>query len=454
MKGIDEDEEISENSENDEANIKQEIPSTDKTQNAEESDDIEAKYGLDTYDDDESDEKPFFNISDVVTHVDNKDDEYMTDSEWEDEVEEKEDFIIKDTDNLLAVGHIEDESSVLEIYVYNKNEDAFYVHHDIVLPAYPIALEWLNFHASDEKPGNYLAVGDMTPVIKIWDLDVVDILEPEYELGKQKKKKLKGKLGHTDAVLSLSWNKHVRNLLASGSADNSIILWDLTEAKLMNKLKFHPNKVQALQWHPHESPFLLSGCTDGYLKLYDCRDSETVAKSWKIDGEVERVAWNLFDSFKFFCSNDKGFVHCMDMRCEKEDYNFAAHENAVTGLDMSTLNPDILITASMDESLKIWNVKDNYQLVDEYKFKVGSIYAARLAPDLNLTVAVGGNNASNSLKVMDISEKVNSNLGQMQDSLSEASSAKINNPNIKRELDVNVASGTKDFKMKKRKQSD
>ena len=52
------------------------------------------------------------------------------------------------------------------------------------------------------------------------------------------------------------------NVLASGSADNQIILWDMSTGQDVKTLKQNKDKVQTLSWHPHEKQTLLSGSSD------------------------------------------------------------------------------------------------------------------------------------------------------------------------------------------------
>ena len=74
----------------------------------------------------------------------------------------------------------------------SQDEDNLYVHHDIMLPSFPLCLEWLDFRlgrkVGTEGSGNYIAVGTFDPEIEIWDLDTVDSMYPDAILGKQKKK--------------------------------------------------------------------------------------------------------------------------------------------------------------------------------------------------------------------------------------------------------------------------
>jgi len=92
------------------------------------------------------------------------------------------------TDNLIIAARTEDDVSQLEIYVYGEQEDSLYVHHDILLPSFPLCLEWLDFrlgrNAEMEGGGNYVAVGTFEPEIEIWNLDVIDPMYPDAILGK------------------------------------------------------------------------------------------------------------------------------------------------------------------------------------------------------------------------------------------------------------------------------
>jgi periodic tryptophan protein 1 len=58
------------------------------------------------------------------------------------------------------------------------------------------------------------------------------------------------------------WFGRFRYILASGSVDQTVMLWDMNEGKVATTLKAHNEKVQAMQWHPFEMQTLLTGCCD------------------------------------------------------------------------------------------------------------------------------------------------------------------------------------------------
>lgn len=81
------------------------------------------------------------------------------------------------------------------------------MHHDFLLPSYPLCIEWMNYDPETKEPGNMCAIGSMEPIITIWDLDIQDTLEPALKLGaKQSRRKNTAAVGHSNAVLDLSWN--------------------------------------------------------------------------------------------------------------------------------------------------------------------------------------------------------------------------------------------------------
>ena len=132
-------------------------------------DDDLAEYNLDAYDDDPTDEHGekfamFGNANSLAYHAPNEKDPYLVLPEGEDEdEEEREELQILPEDNLLLAAKVEDEVAHLEVCVYEDEADNLYVHHDIMLPAIPLCVEWIDVPvgkgALSRTQGNFVAVG-------------------------------------------------------------------------------------------------------------------------------------------------------------------------------------------------------------------------------------------------------------------------------------------------------
>lgn len=239
----------------------------------------------------------------------------------------------------------EDEISQLEVYVYDESQENLYVHHDLMLPNFPLCLEWLDFPPAASLPsdttkqfGNYIAVGTLDPEIEVWSLDVVEAMYPDIVLGrpdktaahvptplgtgKKKRKKNKHRAAssqhHVDAVLSLSWNKTHRNLLASASADRTVKLWDLSRdptvaggedgaGAIRNFDKVHKDKVQAVQWNEKEPTVLLTGSYDRTVRTFDTRAPDAGVGAL-VGADVEALRWDPWENHGFYVSYTSHFL--------------------------------------------------------------------------------------------------------------------------------------------------
>ena len=104
--------------------------------------------------------------------------------------------------------------------------------------------------------------------------------------------------GHTDSVVCLSSNQVDNSILASGSADKTVLVWDLNTMKpKCKKIKCHKDRIQSIRYHPDEESTLLSGSADQTVLVHDCRSASW--KSWKFDNEIEKVVWNWKQSDYF-----------------------------------------------------------------------------------------------------------------------------------------------------------
>ena len=76
--------------------------------------------------------------------------------------------------------------------------------------------------------------------------------------------------GHQDAINALSFNPASEYVLATGSADKSIGIWDLRNLKSkLHVLVGHNDSVTSLAWHPFEEAVLGSSSYDRRVIFWD-----------------------------------------------------------------------------------------------------------------------------------------------------------------------------------------
>ncbi|KAG9509377.1 KICSTOR complex protein ITFG2 [Fragariocoptes setiger] len=358
----------------------------DGSTDVDDDDAIIAEYGLDDFDDSANDTQPmnvdshpsFENpdadddgetneiraqdlaseLAGLTYYPSNHDDPYLrpydSSAPPEDDSEnEAEELKIQPGDNLIVVGHVSRGSPELEVYLYNQVDEELYLHHDVLLGEYPCCVRWLS--RARGKDGNYAIVGNMSSDIEIWNLDVVDILEPLAQLK-----------GHKGAVIDICCNNKAKHLVASGGADLTIRVWNVDTLSCETRFKAL-GEVASLQFDPNSANGpLLAGDLSKNVALYDFNTNVPI-RQWNLKGEVEKVYWpqhcaKYASKSMFYASDDKGYVYKFDS--EQADvktgqmFKLKAHDGAVSGLLTSPRWPNMLVTSSADESIKVWDLDE------------------------------------------------------------------------------------------------
>lgn len=248
-----------------------------------------------------------------------------------DEEEERANLEVLPTDSIILTAQTSDDLSSLNYHVYDEDNENLFVHHDHLLPAFPLCVEWLDFptggpsRPDGKTHGNYIAVGTMDPSIEIFDMDVLEGVYPEAILGpaagseaavpkakgtgKKKKRVLQTNPDHHVAsVTSLSWTPFHRNLLLSSSADMTVKLWDLAQDGQQKAIRswdnIHPNeKVLAVEWNKsangeHSKVVLSAG--ERTAKVWDTRAAQDGLSTGGLGSDVEAICWDPWAAMDFF----------------------------------------------------------------------------------------------------------------------------------------------------------
>lgn len=286
--------------------------------------------------------------------------------------EENDDFTIHPSDALIACCTTQDENfSNIEMYIFDETNMSLYVHHDIFLSGIPLSIDWLPYR--NGQKANFAIVGGFLPEIEIWNLDVMETLEPDSMLGpvgdgtekyyknlKKKKNIPSAEHIHTAGVIALNVNPFNHATLASGGEDHKVLLWDLNSditTKAVRAFNEHKGKVQSVCWNKMEDNVLISGSHDKTIKLYDARVDQSCT-TLQVNSEIENIDWSAVNKYQFVSSFENGKIDLYDIRKFDTLLSFKAHKKAATNVSFSNKQEGLFASVGLDCHVKIWDASN------------------------------------------------------------------------------------------------
>ena len=159
--------------------------------------------------------------------------------------------------------------------------------------------------------------------------------------------------GHTDRVASMSFSPDGK-MIASGSWDGTIKLWDVETRKHIATLKGHEGGVTSMSFSP-DGKMIASGSWDGTGKLWDIETREHIATlAGHADG-VKSVSFSPGGKMIASGSWDRT-VKLWDVETRKHIATLNGHGKRVESVSFS---PDgkMIASGSGDRTVKLWDIE-------------------------------------------------------------------------------------------------
>jgi len=179
--------------------------------------------------------------------------------------------------------------------------------------------------------------------------------------------------GHTLNIAAIDLNSDA-SVLASGSRDTSFVLWDTETAKQLSQVKISRNLVTCLKWCTDDA-VCVQGSEDLRVRLWDCRINPATPAQSFMNGNYFALGLDVSYCGNYIVTSSKGFnsVGCEVKVWDKRNLQlvkaFSGHSQDTTGcciLDYANSRPKHLVSASKDQSIKLWDCDEDFS-VEEFQ---------------------------------------------------------------------------------------
>ena len=192
--------------------------------------------------------------------------------------------------------------------------------------------------------GSVLASGSYDDTIKLWRMsDNTEIATLT---------------GHSHNVISVAFN-HDGSVLASGSYDNTIKLWRMSDNTVITTLTGHSHNVISVAFN-HDGSVLASGSYDNTIKLWRMSDNTVITALTGHSHYVWSVAFNHDGSVLASGSYDDT-IKLWRMSDNTLITTLTGHSHNVYSVAFNH-DGSVLASGSSDTTIKLWRMSDNTEI--------------------------------------------------------------------------------------------
>ena len=158
--------------------------------------------------------------------------------------------------------------------------------------------------------------------------------------------------GHTDWVWSVAFHPD-GSILASGSQDQTIRLWDVNTGQCLNTLHGHSSFVRTVAFSP-DGTILASGSEDRTIRLWDVSTGQCLNTLHGHTNRICSVAFAPEDGLLASGGHDQT-IRLWDVSTGQCLNILQGHTNWIYSVAFSP-NGNLLATGSVDQTIRLWDV--------------------------------------------------------------------------------------------------
>ncbi|MEW6102997.1 MAG: pentapeptide repeat-containing protein, partial [bacterium] len=210
--------------------------------------------------------------------------------------------------------------------------------------------------------GNILASGSDDRTIRLWETETGRLIQ-----------RLEG---HTSRVLSVAISPD-GGMLASGAYDNTICLWETRTGRLIQRLEGHTGWVRSVAFSP-DGENLASGSNDRTICLWEIRTGRLIQTLEGHKGPIFSVAFSP-DGGKLASGSDDRTICLWEIRTGRLIQRLEGHTDSVFSVAFS---PDgtILASGSYDNTICLWETR-TARLIQRLEGHTDRVRSVAFSPD-------------------------------------------------------------------------